>query len=80
MGRYELWVREDGDGHYFFRDDNLQARTMAIADGFHLSWETTQRGRNQAHQALYEHLGWGRYAPMFRSDGTAFPEDEDDSI
>ena len=80
MGRYELWVGEEGDGYYFFRDDNSEAREMALAEGMQLSWETTQRGRNQAHQALYDHLGYGLYKPMLRPDGTPYPEDEDDSI
>jgi hypothetical protein len=76
--RWELWVCEDG--HSFFPDSNDQERQSARADGGVLSWETTVKSTNDAHRALYEHLGWGEFKPMLRADGTPYPEDEDDDF
>jgi hypothetical protein len=74
MRRWELWVGEEG--HSFFPEDNLQARAMATADGYTLSWETTARSHNEAARALYAHLDWGEYRPMLQDDGTPYPRDE----
>jgi hypothetical protein len=75
--RWELWVGEDG--HAFFPEENDQARRMARQEGYVLSWETTAKSTNDAHRALYAHLGWGDFKPMLRPDGTPYPEDEDDT-
>jgi hypothetical protein len=77
--RYELWANEDG--HSFFPDDAEgvdRLRRDAQSEGKVLAWQTTAKGLNPAMRALYEHLGYGEYQPQLRSDGTPYPEDEDD--
>lgn len=79
MRRWELWTDEDGDGdHLFPSEDQEEARSRAIAEGFKLRWGCSAAGWNPAHQMLYDHLGWGEYQPMLRPDGSPYPEDEDD--
>ena len=62
----------------FFRAESERARQMALDEGYVFSWETTAKGANDAHRALYAHLGYGEFRPMLRADGTPYPEDEDD--
>jgi hypothetical protein len=76
MRRWELWK---GDGVYsFFPEENTQARQMAVEDDCVLIWEVIARGYNDAARRYNEYLGWDEYQPMHRSDGTPYPEDEDD--
>jgi hypothetical protein len=73
--RWELWSSDESQT--FFPEDNEQARRMAIKAGETLEWETTARGWNSAHQAMYDYRGWDTYRPNLRDNGTPYPEDED---
>ena len=57
MQRWELWQGESG--HSFFPVANRQARQMALASGYTLTWHCQAGGTNPPMRKLYEHLGWG---------------------
>ena len=76
MRRWELW-KGDG-GHAFFPEENREARSMAIRDGYRYAWACRAQAVNPAMRQLYDYLGWGEYGPMLREDGTPYPDDEGD--
>lgn len=78
MQRWELWQGESG--HSFFPVANRQARQMALASGYTLTWHCQAEGTNPAMRKLYEHLGWGEYRPMLDDDGFPYAADEDDGL
>lgn len=47
-----------------------------IDKGSKVVWTYNARTPNDASRARYEHLGYGIYKPMTRSDGTNYPEDD----
>ena len=53
---------------------------MAMEVGQVKTWEVDAATVNDAMRAMNEHLDYGPYEPMFRNDGTPYPEDEDDEI
>jgi hypothetical protein len=80
MRLWELWRGDDGEGveFTFFDDSRDDVRNDVAGRGHVKVWEVRAKGRNAAHQARNDHLGWGRYSPMLGPDGSPFPEDEDD--
>jgi hypothetical protein len=45
-------------------------------DDHELIWTVEAGSRNEAMQLYYDYMGWGRYQPMLRPNGTPYPEDE----
>jgi hypothetical protein len=76
-----IGIRKQGAAvHHFFPEENDQARRMALAEGESFVWETTAKGYNDAHEAMYAFRGVGEYEPFLGDDGVPFPEDEDDDF
>jgi len=58
--KYELWHCQDG--HYsFFAVDNDSARKMLDPDD-RLIWTVEAQSWEEASQAQYDYLGWGKYS------------------
>ena len=75
----EEGTAEDGTtSDSFFREDNDQARRMAVEEGLTFVWSTMAEGVNDANRALHAYKGREEYRPMLRADGVPYPEDERD--
>jgi hypothetical protein len=78
--RWELWQLPDGTESRFIPSTRPEQAEEAKGDGLVMIWSTTAVGSNDAMRQMYRHLGWGEYRPMLRSDGTPYPDDEDDQF
>ena len=76
MRRWELW--EDASGWVLIPDGDPSRVEASFLEGAKKTWECVARGYNDAMRQAYEHLGYGVYKPILRSDGSPHPDDEDD--